>query len=70
MSAGFTENLAVACAVLGLICFIWPTLRKLKRGGAAGPATPSQALRSPLWWGGLALSVLALILLGLASNAA
>jgi hypothetical protein len=69
MSAEAAQNLAIACAVLGLVCFMWPTMNKLLRGGPGGPATPAQALRSPLWWAGLVLTILALIFLGFAPDA-
>jgi uncharacterized iron-regulated membrane protein len=67
MSAEMLQNLALACAVIGLGCFMWPALRRLK--GGEPPASAQAALRSPAWWAGLLFTALGAVLLGFASGA-
>jgi hypothetical protein len=67
MSADTLQTVAVAFAIIGLICFVWPTFNRLKSGEAPAGAA---AFRSPLWWAGLGFTLLALILLWSAPGAA
>jgi hypothetical protein len=67
MSAETVQNLAILSAVAGLVCFMWPTLRRLFDERAAQERTAT--LRSPLWWAGLIFTILALLLLRLAPGA-
>ena len=67
MSPDTVQTLAVVCAALGLACFVWPAFNRLKSGEAPAGAA---AFRSPVWWAGLGLTLLALILLWSAPGAA
>jgi hypothetical protein len=65
-SAETLQNLALASAVIGPGCFVWPTVQRLR--GLEAPSGRA-TFRSPVWWAGLLFTALALMLLGFASGA-
>ena len=59
------HTLSLACGIAGFSCFAWPILRRL--GGHKEPPERS-GMKSPLWWAGFLLTVLAIFLQRLASQ--
>jgi hypothetical protein len=60
---------AMAVAVAGFGCFLWPVIRRVS--GRAPPeerADGMAAMRTPLWWAGFLLTLLALLLQRLAAG--
>jgi hypothetical protein len=62
-------QISIALALAGFACFLWPILQRLS--GRAPAETPESraGLRSPLWWTGFVLTILALVLQRMASSA-
>lgn len=59
------HTLSFALGLAGLSCFLWPILRRL--GGQQQPPERS-GLKSPLWWVGFLLTILAIFLQRMASQ--
>jgi hypothetical protein len=66
--APYLPHLAMALAMVGLVCFMWPLIQK-RRGKAPAETAESRAgLRSPMWWAGFVLTLAALALQRLAAQ--
>jgi hypothetical protein len=64
------QQLSFVCAGLGLGCFLWPVIQRLRGKGTQEPQTLEQKfqLRSKLWWAGFLLTLLALYLQRIAAS--
>ena len=60
------QTLAYVFAILGLGCFLWPVVQRLR--GRQAPAGPGSGMRSKLWWAGFVLTAAALMLQRLAAG--
>jgi hypothetical protein len=61
--------LAIACAVAGFGCFLWPIIKRVSgRAPREERADGMSAMRTPLWWAGFLLTVLALLMQRLAAG--
>jgi hypothetical protein len=60
--------LAFALAIAGLVCFLWPTFRRLSSRADAAPQGASATIRSPLWWTGFILTAAALMVQRMAAG--
>jgi len=69
MTPDMLDLIALALGVAGLGCFAWPIY--LRVSGKAPPEAPGsgRSLRSPLWWAGFVLTVAAIYLQRMASQA-
>lgn len=70
MDAATLNLLTLALGVVGFGCLAWPIFQRLS-GRAPAPEPGSTAtLRSPLWWLGFTLTVIAIVLQRFASQGA
>jgi hypothetical protein len=64
------HQISMVLAVAGFACFLWPIIQKVS-GRAPTESPESRAgLRSPLWWAGFVLTLLALAMQRMASSGA
>lgn len=62
--------LSFAAAIAGLACFLWPSLRRIAGRADAAPTGAGATIRSRLWWAGLLLTALAVMLQRMAAGEA
>ncbi|MBN9469622.1 MULTISPECIES: hypothetical protein [unclassified Bosea (in: a-proteobacteria)] len=62
------EQFALGLGILGLACFTWPILQRLSGRAQPEPLGSGRSLRSPLWWAGFGLTVIAIFLQRLAAQ--
>ncbi|TCR61709.1 hypothetical protein [Bosea sp. BK604] len=68
MDAATLNLLTLALGIVGFGCLAWPIFQRLS-GRAPAPEPGSTAsLRSPLWWLGFTLTVIAIVLQRVASQ--
>lgn len=68
MPAETLNLVALALGVAGFGCFAWPVMQRLN--GKAAPEVPGsgKSLRSPLWWAGFLLTIVAIFLQRIAAQ--
>lgn len=62
------EQIALGLGIVGLGCFAWPILQRVRGQGAPAEAGRGGSLRSPLWWAGFILTIAAIFLQRIASQ--
>jgi hypothetical protein len=64
------QHLSFLSAALGLGCFLWPVIQRIRGNAPQEPETLEQKfqLRSKLWWVGFLLTLLALYLQRIAAS--
>lgn len=68
MDVATLNLLTLALGIVGFGCLVWPIFQRLS-GRAPAPEPGSTAsLRSPLWWLGFTLTVIAIVLQRFASQ--
>jgi hypothetical protein len=70
VNAATLNLVTLALGLVGFACLAWPIIQRLS-GRAPAPEPGSTAtLRSPLWWFGFTLTVIAIVLQRIASQQA
>lgn len=62
MTTPSLEHIALLLGIVGLACFAWPIVMRLSGKGQAEELGSGKSLRSPLWWAGFVLTVVAIFL--------
>lgn len=64
------EQISLGLGLVGLGCFLWPILQRLRGAAPAMAPGSGSSLRSPLWWAGFVLTAAAIFLQRIASQQA
>jgi hypothetical protein len=63
MTIDLGSVLVYLCAGLGLGCFLWPTIKRIRANEpSAQPMDLRASMQSPFWWAGMVLTAAALYL--------
>jgi len=64
------EHIALGLGILGFGCFAWPIMQRLSGKAPAEAPGSGKSLRSPLWWAGFVLTIVAIFLQRIAAQQA
>ncbi len=67
MTIGLNE-ISLGLGAIGFACFAWPIYQRLTGQAEAEPLGSGKSLRSPLWWAGFGLTVIAIFLQRIAAQ--
>lgn len=70
MSPETLNLIALACGGVGFACFAFPIVQRLSGRAASEPLGSGRSLRSPLWWAGFVLTIVAIFLQRIAAQQA
>ncbi|WP_332691221.1 hypothetical protein [Bosea sp. (in: a-proteobacteria)] len=62
------EQFALGLGILGFACFAWPIMQRLSGRAEPEALGSGKSLRSPLWWAGFGLTIVAIFLQRLAAQ--
>ncbi|CAN7299325.1 hypothetical protein [Bosea sp. LjRoot237] len=68
MNAETVNLLSLGLGAIGFACFAWPIMQRLRGQTEAEPLGSGKSLRSPLWWAGFVLTVVAIFLQRIAAQ--
>lgn len=55
-----TYQFSILIALIGLGCFLWPIIQRVRGSDEVETPESRAGLRSPLWWAGFVLTALAI----------